>query len=446
MDEMMRLVSHKERKCFNLYDFFIFVTVLFITVQSFVIFNVGKFGIQISLLTSIIGIIFLFFNYCVRNRINIKVTKADFWLILLYLVELISIFINLYRNIDINIDVHLYIVELSGGIIYLFFRLSINNYKRFKYAIKIFILSANISAIYGIYQVIAFKYNLVGGLLLRNNSGLTMVNSTNILRAFAFTAEPSNLVGILLSAHIISLIMYINNRKIRYYKYSTYISLLGSLFTASQVLIILPFFYLYILILYNYSSKIKEVFKVIICMFSLMFIIFMIWPNIFQIINQRIFDYFNHFINNNSNYTRLGTVISGIRIFLNNPLFGAGVGNANLLVMKYYPKNISIMYNIQTMPILNNKTGFDSFFVAKLAQSGLFGIIALIGYIFSCINFNLKNQQYEKVAVNMGFLLIFTVLIFTVYNASLYYFWFLAALSVNSNLVLSNKVGGVKNA
>ena len=131
---------------------------------------------------------------------------------------------------------------------------------------------------------------------------------------------------------------------------------------------------------------------------------------IFKNIGDRIdsFKIVKNIEENNSNKTRLGTIVAGLETFIEHPIAGVGYGQQGYYLINNYPV-WAVEGNWEIERYLNEDEqnyppGFN-FYVRLLSETGIIGFLLFSLFIFSLIFFCFKRYSYTK---DIHYLLFFT--------------------------------------
>ncbi|MEE9361256.1 MAG: O-antigen ligase family protein [Cellulophaga sp.] len=396
---------------------------------------IGETRIPITLLISLFGM-FLFSTILKKNMMmKIKLVVADYLLILFLFINLISTLLNsnrFYGNISQNING--FLVLLSGIIYYFFFRATVKNYRETIFLFKVYFFSALIPTIYSILHFLS--WNIGHRFFFKLNYDLYYhFYSLGMFRASGFTPEPSHFALYLSSVIFIGLFFLSdkNQKKKKFYSISLLIIITAQLLTFSQILAFDLFFLFWFLIIRKKNIK-QFLFILIILTISISSILaldFHYKLGICKIFVKRTQLILSTEIEKGYNLGRFQSLIIGWEIFKRHPILGIGINNLSLETID----------TISSIEWHYESTGLHSKLIMILVETGVIGFIIYLFFGFktflkkvNIINF-IKMPNY----ISYSFFIVFILTGITGKFLTFFFFWFLAALTVNYFIFIHNK-------
>lgn len=143
------------------------------------------------------------------------------------------------------------------------------------------------------------------------------------------------------------------------------------------------------------------------------------------------------------NYDRRAAVKAGVLMFLNNPVFGVGLGNFQEIFTEVYAYLIKFEHRgvLQGSPITLSHTSF----VTIISELGLAGVVWFLAFLYTLVVAFLHTlKKYPKVknSALAAFASLLLMLIHTQFRGGLFsdpYFWLLSGFIVVSKKVVSGK-------
>ena len=125
------------------------------------------------------------------------------------------------------------------------------------------------------------------------------------------------------------------------------------------------------------------------------------------------------------NLARLQSFTGGIKIFFKNPFLGIGINNLN---RTFISETTNFVY-------ASPHAAFHSKFIMILIENGILGFITFTVFaLSSCLRkFNIKSFFNLPKNISFSFFTVFILFGFMGSFGTYFFFWFLAALSVNYN-------------
>ena len=261
-------------------------------------------------------------------------------------------------------------------------------------SVKGFFVGGVVSAVYSVYQQLAFDQGLPMPLALNNNPAMSSYAQnlmegrwgTYVNRAFAFTPEPSVLAAILLACLMAAIgEMMSENRRIALpwlwvviLTISAGMIACGSLGLFISLPITIAGFILVISLLFRRSASVKRLGKkmatLIAVISSVLLMVYFfglfntaVMNSVMERLSDIGFSTNTYSVGDASTAVRLASILHALDIFLENPVFGYGVF-------------VDAGYFSQGFPLrsLEMKTGVDSWPLSILAGGG---IISFTGYL-----------------------------------------------------------------
>lgn len=360
----------------------------------------------ISILLSVLEIISNKDKFKDKFKSIFKEFKYTFIGIILFFIAIfISVFFsdNILKSIKIFFEYYIY--RAFPLFLVLFF---IDNRKKIAIIITCVILSFTIANIFAIVQ-----FSLTG-----------------ILRSSSFAANPMSLAGFLVIVTPIIFVEVLNNKKNIPKSISIillFISLVALIVNATRgawvsLVIVIPM----LMILLN---NIKTSKKIIYCILPFIIVISIIFNN--ELIEKRVDSIVD--LNNQSNAERILLWKSSYNMFLDNPIFGVGIG---MFKNKYQNEYILPEAKIRYLGHAHNN------FIHILAENGIVGLTMFINMIIILFIDFIKKWYRTKViscVMFIGAFFGFLIQGLTEYNfgnsAVVKLFWLILALSIKDYIL-----------
>lgn len=389
-------------------------------------FHIGTTQVPVSLFF-VYGAGFLFLGILAKKgKLFFSLTKADYFLFGFFLINIFSVFINIYRfGIDEhNINGLLFI--LSGIVYFFILRILIQNQRQVILLFKIYFFTACIPALFSIFNFIIWKLGISYALPWH-----IFISKTGNFRATGFAREPSNFALYLCSVLMIGLYFCFRRqerRKIFYFLALAIISL-GLLLTLSRFIAVIPFFIIWFFGV-GFRKKQRKIIPVLIFLMILASIIFVSY-NLNRDMYREIFFKTSKAIESLQDKDsalssrRLKSMLIGWDIFKESPIIGIGANNLSR----------EVMFEFSGMNLDVKRNAIHSKFILILVRTGIFGFLFFLLFILSAVVKKLNFKEFFLLPRSLTFS--FFVLAFCqgiLKGHTLFPFWFLAALSVNYNL------------
>jgi hypothetical protein len=361
-------------------------------VPGFAIFSIEDlWGLQIAACIFITLLMTLVIGYSSKAVILTSINTYQEWLLAHGFFFISIILCTIFSTVGIERSSKTFIVELIG----LMFSITTtwwlcqntNNFMSFMAGFK---FGGLVSSIYAIYQLIGLRMNLPFAYIEMNNSSFSLLgleSSTDILRSFGFTPEPSilaSLLWIMVGAALTDLLNFGGIK--RYLIFSSV--LMGLLSTSSQSIPLLPLYIILIVFIDRKSNPITRSFLASDLIGGGIMISAMLC---LLLTNESILFWLSRAgsSNNASGEMRLNDVIIGMQMFNEYPIFGLGLGCSSDLMAKFSSK----------LNILSESGGITSGFIRVFAEQGLIGLTNLGISCYCMFPFKLEkiNLSYRLV-------------------------------------------------
>ncbi len=326
-----------------------------------------------------IGYIFmiLFLFFCVFYYGKIFINKG--FIFILLLMSTLSLFNVFLGNISVPLLLKTAISFIFNGVVY-YSLIRINNNKVEK-LFRIYLKMACIVAAIGIFQEISFltgfRYGYDYKVFLPNirctGTVMGMLKITSILQ------EPAHFGAVMAPAMFVSILNIIKNGKYFISKKISFLILISTLLSFSLVTYI-GITVAVILIMFNYQ-KARFIAVCAIILFTFAFLSYRYLPDI-RIRTDDVLAVMNNKVSlekvNPSTFSFWSNVLVARKNFINNPLFGAGLGRYQMS----YDRYITQVTHVDEFTSLLNRTDAGSLFLRLISETGLFGIILFFYFIF----------------------------------------------------------------
>jgi len=402
-------------------------------------FKIGETSIPITLCISILGIFFYFGILAKKKTIRFKLMGVDYLLLVYFIINTISTMINSFRYNYIYIihNINGLLLILAGIIYYFFIRVCVKSYEKTILLFKIYFFSALIPSIYSILHFITWETG--NPFLFKINYDLYFrFYRSGIFRTSGFTPEPSHfalyLSGVIFIGFFFLFIKKEENKK------SLVISIIiistALLLTFSQIIIfdLLFLFWYFLLVKRNGHRKYLYIILFILIFFILYGLDVLYDLGVKKLFIQRETMLFNTFLEGSrSNLSRVQSIKTGWKIFLKNPIVGIGINNLDLRMLERF----------SFLDYIEGHAGLHSKFIAILVESGILGFLAYFIFAIKVILKRINVKNFIKLPNNISYCF-FVIFILTGISGkfeTFFFFWFLAALSVNYNVFYSKYAG-----
>ena len=210
----------------------------------------------------------------------------------------------------------------------------------------------------------------------------------------------------MMPAFFTSIVAFFQKKYVLIKKWKSFIIISAFILTFSTIGYIGIFLAL-ILLIYNYG-KIRYLF--LIGLISFLLIIFF-W-NYIGDFKMRIGDSIEVIsgkksleTSNLSTFALFSNALVTYKVFLNNPLFGEGIGSRPMS----YDKYINNVVDVENIPIFKNREGGNSLFLRILSEMGIFGLILFLSFLFKFSLFKRKDRVGYLWIISNAVLLMFLI-------------------------------------
>lgn len=369
------------RKLFSLIGFFI-------CFPSFSILNISEnTGIQVLLPLSL-GLLLLEILYYIKYGLSKKFATE---MGLIFSAWLFSIIISIIGSLNITLD-SLSVSSILVKVLHLLYLMGLftlfaspitkDFYKDFINGYK---YGAIVSSIYAVYQIVASTFGWTGVTLLNNNPSFPSVvayaDQGVLGRGFGFTPEPGVLSVVLLPILLILIFELVGGKITGAKVIQTVIIFAGLLSTLSiSIILSLPLSVLIFFIVKEKKNSRIVVHKKILKWVPIIVMIIFSIIIMFYSTNDYFVNRVSNLLTDGSMLIRYYSMVTGIDIFLQSPIYGQGVSISSDLFLNY-----SFIYDI------GEKAGVDSIIILIMMQQGIIGIAIYITMIVLSIKSSRKN-------------------------------------------------------
>jgi hypothetical protein len=420
----------------NIVSKVLFLMGISLWVPGISLFNIsGSWGFQIPIALCLVLLYLAFFKKTINTNISVPHlqgvgTKNFKWLTIFILFLTSTVLCTLFSSVGIDNSLLTAVVEMIG----LLFSVTLSWWLcRFSsYAIaffKGFRTAGFIFALYAVYQLVALPTGLPFSYFPMNNASFSLLDSDSAIyhvRALGLTPEPSILASLLIiviGMAIVDLFLWPG-----YKQYLHIIVLvLGFLATSSQSIITLPIYILVTLKFvrsctsYSRNFQRTDFIGISFLMLSGM-VIFFVNPSIGLSLGRLVSNDSGAI---QSSTARFNDFLVGLNIFLQNPIFGSGLGGYTDLASQ-----------VKNSLNLEGEAGASSSFLRLLCEQGFVGLISnCIIFIMLCpIRLPRMDTKKDSALFNYHICTLISILIsmcFFVGYRNLYHLWLLIPLGLS---------------
>lgn len=347
---------------------------------------------------------FLFFCICSYRKLYVN---KNFILILLFM-SLLS-----FLNIFLGNDSVPYLLKavlgfiFNGVVYYMLFRLNNNKVDKL---FRIYMQIACVVALIGIFQEISYLAGFEGGYDYRFFIPRTVPPNvqSGILSVTSIMQEPAHFGAVMAPAMFVSILNIIQKKKHFISKKMSCLIITSILLSFSLVAYI-GIAIAFILIMLNYRRAILICTSAIV-LFVSAFVSYRYLPAIKMRAEQTV-----AVINGNipletanlSTFAFCSNGLVALRSFMNNPLFGAGLGSHPLSYDKYVPQIAN--RNLIRNPSLNREDA-NSLFFRLISETGLLGVLLFFYFIFRFYVSKGRDGYYWIISNSIACLLVLNLL------------------------------------
>lgn len=366
---------------------------------SFILFK-GFFDFYLGY---VFMICFLFF--CIYPYGKLYVSKS-FIFILLFMFPLS--FLNVFLGNDsVPLLLKTFFGFIFNGVVYyLLFRLNNNKVDKL---FRIYLQIACVVALIGIFQEISYLVGFKGGYDYRSFIPRTVPPYVQfgILRVTSIMQEPSHFGNAMAPAMFVSILNIIRKEKHFISKKMSCLIIISILLSFSLVAYI-SIAIAFILIMLNYR-RVRLICTSAIILFVFTFVAYRYLPDIQMRVNQTVAVISGKDpleTTNLSTFSFCSNGLVALRSFMNNPLFGAGLGSHPLSYDKYIPQ----MVNQDLNSIILNRGDASSLFFRLISETGLLGIFLFFYFIFRFYVSKRRDEYYWIISNSIACLFVLNLL------------------------------------
>ena len=246
-----------------------------------------------------------------------------------------------------------------------------------------------------------------------------------VLRLNSILPEPSHFAISMAPAFFVSLLSVLRNSSLYLSKKASLLVIISYVLTFSAVAyiaIIISF-----LLIYSNVKRIRHLSFAAIILFSSIFLSYRYIPEIRRRVDDTLgvatgsIDVAN---TNMSTYTLASNAFVAYDSFRNSPLFGRGLGSHPISYDKFTPIVYGdVIYRLDVIKL--NKDDANSLFLRLISETGLFGIIVALYFLFK---FRLKNSDNENLQVISNAIITIFIISFLrqghyFYNGFFFFVW-----------------------
>lgn len=431
---------------FKLYVFFIpFASLALLSFPS------KGFSVQYSHALLMVMVIILAMAVCVRPRIDrflLSVPNTLYWVLLVY--SFFSIFLS--YNLPVtgmglgeqawvrSIKQFLYVPLVIMS--FMMLQVAVKGLSSIKAVMRVYIYSITVICIFGFYQFLAFSYELPYPVLLHNNLSVPQGYAQyygEVKRVSSLSGEPA-MLGFLLAGVIGYMIPFVlRKQKVVLNVQITYFIFIMVIITS----ILTTSFSTYIALVLLMGMVVVELVLSKRYVFSFNIFVALMTFSLVLLITDNIFSHrLNASISGESysTYIRSEMALTAIRIFIDHPIFGVGIGNYGFYVNEYSGLNVDKFW--EPMGLL----------FKLLSELGVFGLalfVIPIIMVFKSLRFKFKRgmiggqDMLVLKGVVYGLLTTLLVSFFTIPSISWLNIWlFLGMLfSIDQRVLAYDSVG-----
>lgn len=414
--------------------FFNYLLISNIFLGGFILFR-GFFDFYLGY---VFMICFLFF--CIYSYRKLYVIKS-FVFILLFM-SLLSFLNVFFGNDSVPCLLKIFLGFIFNGVVYyMLFRLNNNKVDKL---FRIYLQIACVVALIGIFQEISYSAGFEGGYDYRSFISRTVSPNVEfgILRVTSIMQEPSHFGSTMAPAMFVSILNIIRKKKHFISKKMSYLIVISILLSFSLVAYI-GIAVAFILIMLNYRRVILICTSAII-LFVSAFVSYRYLPAIKMRVEQTV-----AVINgkipleaaNLSTFAFCSNGLVALRSFMNNPLFGAGLGSHPLSYDKYIPQIVS-QNLIRSLSL--NREDASSLFFRLISETGLLGVFLFFYFIFRFYVSKGRDGYYWIISNSIACLFVLNLLRQGNYFYCGFIFFILAYYFTSKNISESNTITCLK--
>jgi len=250
-------------------------------------------------------------------------------------------------------------------------------------------------------------------------------SQTGLLRINSILAEPSGFCYVIMPAFFASLVALVKKKYALLKRWKSLVIISAFILTFSTVGYI-GIVFSSILLIYNFG-KIKYFILITLLLAGF---VFFLWFNV-EDFKMRINDSFDVLVgekslekSNLSTFALFSNVLVTYETFLDNPIFGHGLGSRPLS----YDKYIGDVVDIEKVPKLLNREGGNSLFLRILSELGLIGVILFFYFLLRFYLSRKKDKNDYLWIISNAVLVMFLIRLIRAehyFNGGLFFFFWL---------------------
>ncbi|MEK7452794.1 MAG: O-antigen ligase family protein [Patescibacteria group bacterium] len=409
-----------------------------------------QMDVDIAFLRVLISFIFIFFIfYVLYNNIPVSLNKFKNKQVLFFIAFFLFTLMSSFWAINPVWSIRKFLFFATLFPIYFLIIFFINSKEKLNKASKFFILGGFLASLIGIFQFLSqfiFKldsiynfwtYNVAmfiygqnfGSVVVQNQSWFVNIGGKDYFRAISLFPDPHTFalyLGILIP-FTIGFFFYNNRKKKFFYILSILVMLLALLFTFSRGAyfgLILSLIFIIGLYFFYFKIKLNKKFF----LFTPVVVVMLLLSFSNSVFGERFSSSFS--LSDISNTGRIQIWKTSIDIFLDNPIFGVGLGNLPI----FFDPTTSVK-----SPINAHNTYLDI-----LSELGLIGFLLFIGFfIYSFIFLSYKKDHFNFLRFGIIWSLVW-FLIHSFFETSIFSLQVFTSLCfvLALSLILKDKING----
>lgn len=365
---------------------------------------------------------------------NTYFDKAFLWFSAIFIIIIIFSLINILfgNNTILLLSKQIIGIFLTSFAFFLLFK--INNYD-VKKLFKIYLSIAFVVALIGLFQELSyllhFKLGYDFSYIFPNWS--VSLSQTGLLRVNSILPEPADFCYVMMPAFFVSIVAFAKKKYALIKRWKLLIIIISFFLTLSTLGYIGVFLSLALLI-YNYG-KIRYLFLIGLILFILPVLL---W-NYVGDFKMRIGDSVDVITGEKSleaanltTFAMFSNALVTYKVFLDNPLFGEGLGSRPMS----YDKYIGEVIDVEKIPMFLNREGGNSLFLRILSEMGLFGILVFFYFLFRFYLPKRKDKTDYLWVISSAVLVMFLIRLIRAehyFSGGLFFFFWLYYFTWKSN-------------
>lgn len=312
-------------------------------------------------------------------------------------------------------------ISLNAFIFYLLVKINKYDVKRlFKIYLNIAFLIALIGLIQELSYLLGFKAGYDFSYILP--SWKVDISGTGFLRVNSILPEPASFCYSMMPAFFVALTSF-SKKNFKFLGKWKSLVIISSFFLTFSTVGYIGITTSLFLLIYNYRRRIGYVFLGAISIFLL---IFFLWNNISDF-RMRIDDSVNVLTGkasletvNLSTFTLFSNALVAYNSFKDNPVFGSGLGSHQISYYKY----IGQVIDVDELSTFLNFNDANSLFLRLLSETGLFGLLIVLFFIFRFYLSRGKDKTDYLWIINNAVLVMFLIRLIRSGHYFIYGFFF----------------------